>query len=123
MRSSSVANPSDLDTSRLAPIDVAGEIKRAHDGMVGINKIDVLGESDRATKANIVDHLNTGPDIFYLVCHGALIDGKSMLWLEDDAGKAERVDGASRGVVAQRAQAAAAPRGPHFLSKRWHGSR
>jgi CHAT domain/SIR2-like domain len=90
-----VANPSDLDTSKLAPIDVAGEIKRAHDGMVGISKIDVLGESDRATKANIVDHLNTGPDIFYVVCHGALIDGKSMLWLEDDAGKAERVDGAT----------------------------
>ena len=39
------------------------------------------------TKTNIVDHLNTGPDIFYLVCHGALIDGKSMLWLEDDAAK------------------------------------
>jgi hypothetical protein len=90
-----VANPSDLDSYRLAPIDVTGEIKRARDGMVGINKIDILGESDRATKPNIIDRLKTGPDIFYLVCHGALIDGKSMLWLEDDAGKAERVDGAT----------------------------
>ena len=60
-----VANPSDLDSYRLAPIDVTGEIKRARDGMVGINKIDILGESDRATKPNIIDRLKTGPDIFY----------------------------------------------------------
>jgi hypothetical protein len=89
-----VANPSDLDSYRLAPIDVTGEIERARNGMVGINKIDVLGESDRATKPNIIDRLKTGPDIFYLVCHGALVDERSMLWLEDDAGKTDRLDGA-----------------------------
>jgi hypothetical protein len=90
-----VASPSDLDTSKLAPIDVTGEVKRARDGMVGINNIEVLGERDRATKETIFERLKTGPDILYLVCHGALIDGKSMLWLEDDAGKGAGLDGSS----------------------------
>jgi hypothetical protein len=91
-----VANPSDLDKAKLAPINVPGEIARARAGMVGINQdqFDVLGERDRATEANIKARLQTGSDILYLVCHGALIDGKSVLWLEDEAGKAVRLDGA-----------------------------
>lgn len=90
-----VANPSGLDPSRMAPIAVAEEVRRAREGMVGINKVEVLGETDRATKANIFRHLATGPDILYLVCHGALIDDRPTLWLEDDEGKAVQLDGAS----------------------------
>ncbi|MCC2629725.1 MAG: hypothetical protein K0S14_3375, partial [Thermomicrobiales bacterium] len=86
-----VANPSNLDEyapggEPLAAIDVAGEIARARKGLAGI-EVTTLGESDRATLANMVDRLASDPDILYLVCHGALIEGQSQLWLEDDAGK------------------------------------
>jgi predicted ATPase len=88
-----VANPSDLAHFRLAPVDVPGEIARARQGMTGITSIDVLGESDRASMQNIVDCLRAGPDILYLVCHGALVDGMSALWLEKDDGTTDRRDG------------------------------
>jgi hypothetical protein len=88
-----VANPSDLAEYRLAPVDVAGEITRARNGMTGVNAIDVLGESDRASMQNIIDRLRTGPDILYLVCHGAMVDGRSVLWLEKDDGTSDRRNG------------------------------
>jgi hypothetical protein len=88
-----VANPSDAAQYRLAPVDVPGEIARAREGMTGITTVDVLGESDRASMKNIVDRLRTGPDILYLVCHGALIDGRSVLWLEQEDGTTDRRDG------------------------------
>ena len=86
-----VANPSNLNEyapegEPLAAIDVAGEIARARKGLAGI-EVTPLGENDRATLANMVDRLASDPDILYLVCHGALIEGQSQLWLEDDAGK------------------------------------
>jgi hypothetical protein len=88
-----VSNPSDLASYRLAPIDVPGEIERARDGMKGGVGIDFLGESDRATLNNIADRMRTGVDILYLVCHGAIVDGKSVLWLEDEAGASDKRDG------------------------------
>jgi hypothetical protein len=86
-----VASPSGLHG--FAPIDVAAQITRARDGMEAIDEIEVLGEGDRATLQRIGDRLQAGPDIFYLVCHGALDEGESWLWLEDDAGKPARVAG------------------------------
>jgi CHAT domain/SIR2-like domain len=86
-----VANPGNLSDyvpggQPLAPIDVAGELGRARAGLSGI-EMTTLGEGDRASLKNIVDRLLSGPDILYLVCHGALIEGQPQLWLEDDAGK------------------------------------
>jgi predicted ATPase len=88
-----IANPSDLARYRLAPVDVPGEIRRARAGMTGIATIDVLGERERASMMNIVEQLRTGPDILYLVCHGALVDGTSALWLEQEDGTADRRGG------------------------------
>ena len=88
-----VANPTDLDRYRLAPVDVAGEISRARTGMSGIPTVDVLGERDRASIHNIREQLRTGPDILYMVCHGALVDGTSALWLEHEDGTTDRRDG------------------------------
>lgn len=88
-----VANPSDLSRFKLAPIDVPDHVARARNGMTGINSIEVLGEHDRASMKNIVERLRTGPDILYLVCHGTLDEGKSVLWFEQEDGTSDRRDG------------------------------
>ncbi len=85
-----VANPRNLDQwapggIRLAPVDVQGELARARDGLAGI-VVTTLGESDRASLKNMIERLGHGPDVLYLVCHGALIQGQPQLWLEDDEG-------------------------------------
>jgi hypothetical protein len=88
-----IANPSDLGRHKLAPVDVPGHKAQACNGMTGINAIEVLGERDRASAKNIRDRLRTGPDILYLVCHGALVDGQPVLWLEQDDGTSDCRDG------------------------------
>ena len=77
----------------LAPVDVAGETQRATTGLGGIPAT-VLGGSGTATLNNIVGKLREGFDILLLVCHGAFIDGKPLLYLEDDAGNVAVVQGA-----------------------------
>lgn len=85
-----VSNPKDLKGWSLygqppAPIDVKREVKRACKGLVGID-VKTLGDRDRATLNRLVERLDDGPDILYLVCHGALVEGEPQLWLEDDEG-------------------------------------
>ncbi|MGH2614593.1 MAG: CHAT domain-containing protein [Thermomicrobiales bacterium] len=87
-----VANPGDLESWNLAPIDVAAEVERAKAGLAGI-EVTVLGGEERATLSNIGDRLLCGPDIVYLVCHGALINGVPKLYLENEAGATDPVDG------------------------------
>ena len=93
-----VANPTDLATyapggQPLAPIDVPAEVARARAGLAGIAAT-VLGQSERASLGNLVARLVAGPDILYLVCHGALSDGQPRLWLEDDDGRVAVTGGA-----------------------------
>jgi hypothetical protein len=102
-----VANPSDLDRYQLAPIDAAAQIQLARDGMKDI-EIEILGESDRATLDTLVDRLGDGPDILYLVCHGALVDGTSALWLENADGASDRREGSE--LVARLHQLERLPR-------------
>jgi CHAT domain/SIR2-like domain len=77
----------------LAPVDVAGETQRATAGL-GTIPATVLGGKGTATVNNILGKLREGYDILVLVCHGAFIEGKSLIYLENDAGNVERVDGA-----------------------------
>ncbi len=77
----------------LAPVDVAGETQRATTGL-GTIPTTVLGGGGTATLNNILGKLREGYDILLLVCHGAFIDGKPLLYLEDDAGGAAIVQGA-----------------------------
>lgn len=69
-----VANPSDLARYRLARVPVEEEIARARAGLAGA-ALDILGSTDETvvTLATIAERLRDGPDIFYLVAHGALI--------------------------------------------------
>lgn len=105
-----IANPADLAQLQpsgrfLAPVDVEGEIERARTGLAGI-ELASLPSGGRATLREIVAHLGDGCDVFYLVCHGALRNGKPQLWLEDEAGNGDVVEASElvtrmRGMRAQ----------------------
>ncbi len=98
-----IANPADLADHgprgrALAPVDVEGELERAESSLGDI-PITSLPSGGSAMLNNIITHLRDGVhlydgyDIFYLVCHGALVRGKPQLWLEDQAGNVAVVDG------------------------------
>jgi hypothetical protein len=96
-----VANPSNLsEYQNLAPIDVEGETARARENLAPI-QVTTLPSSPsdaangaRATLQNLITRLrDENPDILYLVCHGALSRDESLLWLEDEDGKAAVTSG------------------------------
>lgn len=88
-----IANPADLDSYQLAPVDVAGELKRAHVSLSGI-AITALPSSGSANLNNLATTLRDGYDVLYLVCHGTLVDGRPCLWMEDQDGNLARTAGA-----------------------------
>jgi hypothetical protein len=99
-----IANPSNLSDYQLAPVDEAGELKRAQDGLGTIaggespsellSALPAADGSQRATLSNLIARLRDAQvDILYLVCHGALIKDEPVLWLEDDQGKIGRTSG------------------------------
>lgn len=80
-----VANPPTLPPG-MAPVDVAGEVARAQQGL-GAIPATVLDGGDgrpRATLPAIAAALRDEPAILYLVCHGGLVDGQPFLWLEQE---------------------------------------
>lgn len=92
-----ISNPSNVSDYKpggrpLPPLDVPGEITRATQGL-GNLPVTVVASPGSATFNGIVSKLREGYDIFYLVCHGALIEGEPRLCLEDDSGKAAIVPG------------------------------
>jgi len=90
-----VSAPSDIATYKLADVDLDGEIARAREGLGGIRST-VLGREEPLTIERLIARLREGADVLYLVCHGALVRGQvPWLFLQDDAGKAARVEGAA----------------------------
>jgi Tfp pilus assembly protein PilF len=79
-----VASPSSLSTYGLPPVDINGEVGRAQQGLGDIPTAVLDGQEGRpaATLPAIAAALRGSAHILYLVCHGALIDGKPYLWLE-----------------------------------------
>jgi hypothetical protein len=92
-----VAGPGDLEYHRpnertLSDVDVDRELARARTALAAIPDVRVLtGES--ATLAGMLEALDQGVDILYLVCHGALIDDVPQLYLVKPDGMADVVDG------------------------------
>jgi hypothetical protein len=85
-----VANPSDLGRYKpggvqLGPIDVAAEVARAKLGL-GAMATTTLESGGSATLSAIAEHLRDGYDILYIVAHGAIVKGESLLWLENANG-------------------------------------
>jgi hypothetical protein len=107
-----IANPSDLGGQRpggraLAPIDVAGELARIEANLQGI-PVTPLAGAGTATLENLRARLREEFDILYLVCHGALIEGRPHLWLEKESGTTHVVGGAD--LVQQLSEVGQPPR-------------
>jgi len=80
-----VASPRNSAEYALAPIDGAAEVARARQHFGA--EIVVHAELGRpATLPQIVADLRPGYDILYLVCHGAMIRGQPVLYLQDEHG-------------------------------------
>lgn len=93
-----IANPDGLETYALAPVDTAGELERARQAL-GPIPVDTLVAPGQANLGQIIATLRQGYDILYLVCHGRAKKaqgeeaGDTQLWLENEEGKIDRVDG------------------------------
>jgi hypothetical protein len=97
-----IANPRDLAEKnrvgtnvRLEPVDVAAELDRARSAMAGMDVRELADpdEPGQATVKRIIEALSEGVDLFYLVCHGGMYGDQSRLYLEDENGNADIVDG------------------------------
>jgi hypothetical protein len=93
-----VANPTDLaewqqDGRPLAPIEVDEELQTARQGLRGIKLKELVAGDQRVTVDRLLEALRDEPDVFYLVCHGAILDGEPFLLLENADGTADRVSG------------------------------
>lgn len=86
-----IANPSNMNAS-LTRIDVAAQAAIAQ-GALAPHPTQILASPGAATVNNILHGLGAGADIFVLMCHGSLANGKANLLLEDAAGKNCIVDG------------------------------
>jgi CHAT domain/SIR2-like domain len=85
-----IANPSGIDQyvvadQPLEPIQVAAERERARRGLGDLPCTELVTSGD-ATLNKLTDALRDGYDIFYLVCHGAMVEGRPYLWLETETG-------------------------------------
>jgi CHAT domain len=92
-----VANPDGLDAyapggTPLAPIDADGELDRARSALSDL-QVTVLASRGEATLENIIDVLEKGPfDILYLICHGALVSDRPVVYLEKPDGSVGPAD-------------------------------
>ncbi len=96
-----VAGPNNLDEweeRALAPVAVEEELVRAQAALRHIPHVQSLSGA-KATLTDLLNVLETGVDILYLVCHGFLKGDVPMLLLEGPKGVAEVVDGR---VLAER---------------------
>lgn len=78
-----IANPVELEQGHfraggraLTPVNVTGEIKRAESSLAGLETIFLVSDPNQPGNVDvphILENLRQGYDIFYLVCHGALL--------------------------------------------------
>ena len=95
-----IANPSNLSEKTrvgmpevpLESVDVKGEADRARTALADMDVLE-LAQPGNATIKRIIAALREGVDVFYLVCHGGMAGDEPRLYLEDEQGRAEVVDG------------------------------
>lgn len=84
-----VAAPSDLASYGLAALTPADELSLARAALGQIAGRTVA----KATLTALVDALRGSPAILYLVCHGAMVNGEPVLYLEREDGRTHPVEG------------------------------
>ena len=98
-----IANPTELvrKPNGLAPIPVQAERDLAEAGLSEAMSVpptvlaSIEGAAGKPTVAGIVDRLEEGYDVLYLVCHGAFLKDDPRLWLEKDDGTVDIVSASS----------------------------
>lgn len=91
-----VANPKNLDQYNLRSIDSQLEIDRAKVALSSLPNIEIGSESNERSYASITrltEAARHGYDIVYLVAHGRLYDGETIIFLEAEDGKVNMVLG------------------------------
>jgi hypothetical protein len=91
-----VANPTNLATYQLQPIEVQEEIAQAKGFLkcIDVSTLPADNDDQRATFDDLLKSLSADEfDILYLICHGSIIDKEPWLWLESQTGEVERVSG------------------------------
>lgn len=89
-----VASPRDIgeyapNQIALAPIEEDTEIGQVERALPGLKRLVTLRSSQAPVTVHaIARELARDVDVFYLVCHGALIDGTPVLYLDGDKGDA-----------------------------------
>lgn len=88
-----IANPENLKSYNLAPIDVEGELQRARESLADMFQKALISSSQAdlnpewvkpVTLANLIQCLREEDfDIVYLVCHGRFSEGQGYLYLDD----------------------------------------
>lgn len=84
-----VASPSNLNDYSLTPIGDEAQLAKIRAAFGKVETKVVTG----VTRLSLVSELNLGFDIIYVLCHGALVDGKPYLVLCDAKGEADLVEG------------------------------
>lgn len=97
-----IASPADCESR----IDVIEELRRAKEGLEGIEFQKLPEEGHCATLENILDVLRSQPgiDILYLVCHGMMKQGQPYLFLENEQGDMDWVSGKTLALCMQQIQ-------------------
>lgn len=88
-----IANPSNLADYSLAPVDAAGELERAKNAL-GNLPVSTPDPKQPATLNALSEKLREDFDILYFVAHGAVIEGEPRLYVQDDQGRVNVVNGA-----------------------------
>jgi hypothetical protein len=86
-----IANPDDLSQS-FSPIDVTHELDIAQRALYPV-RATTLAERGSATLQALMEGLQDGADVLYLMCHGMIGPKGPALWLEDAGGSADLVTG------------------------------
>lgn len=86
-----IANPDDL-SQLFTPIDVSQELEIAQRALYPV-RATTLAERGRATLQALMEELQNGADVLYLMCHGMMGPKGPALWLEDAEGSADLVTG------------------------------
>jgi hypothetical protein len=84
-----VAAPNNLAERGLNPINRDRERELAGKALARTQRT----VAEKASLLSIADALRSNPDILYLVCHGAIQNGRSLLYLENELSRTEAVDG------------------------------
>ena len=82
-----IAAPAGLDRYGLPDVGVERERERVREAMGGLRVTELVsGGGTRVTIGAIVEALDEGVDLLYLVCHGRFHGDEPLLYLEDDDG-------------------------------------